>query len=217
MWNRYKLEDGLTPQQRSYQRVRWECFVRYGGDPPKCACCGEGIHEFFCIDHINGDGSKHRKQVGADSIYWWLRINKFPPGFRVLCCNCNSSFGKYGYCPHQTGSVKPVIVLPVSQRVRAHILETAIRLFKKQVMPSVPAVARASGHHDKVVCKHRKILVEEGRWPGIDLLKTYKTRKGRRLMVTVRKFETIRTRGRDRHIPGAPKYAKQRISIREEL
>ncbi len=198
MRKRYEVRDGLTPQQRSYRRLRWQCFVHYGGDPPRCACCGEPRHEFLCIDHTNGNGGKHRRKLGYDSIYWWLRINKFPDGFRVLCCNCNSSLGKYGYCPHQKGSIEPQLVLPISRRVREYILATATKLFVRKIMPSVPSVARASGHNDKVVCKHRKALVEEGRWPGIEFLKTYKTAKGRRLMVTVRKFVTVKKRSRDR-------------------
>lgn len=31
----------------------------------------------------------------------WLKRNDWPKGFRVLCHNCNSSLGYYGYCPHR--------------------------------------------------------------------------------------------------------------------
>lgn len=43
----------------------------------------------------------NRKEIKI-SIYRWLRINKYPKGFRTLCHNCNMSYGFYGYCPHQT-------------------------------------------------------------------------------------------------------------------
>lgn len=82
--------------------TRAKCLIHYGGNPPKCACCEEFHAEFLCIDHINGGGEQHRKQVGQGAkIYLWLIKNNFPTGFRVLCYNCNASFGHYGYCPHK--------------------------------------------------------------------------------------------------------------------
>jgi len=69
---------------------------------PTCNCCGEDIIQFLEIDHINGDGNKHRKELGYDRIEGWLIRNNFPEGFQVLCCNCNK--GKQlngGKCPHE--------------------------------------------------------------------------------------------------------------------
>lgn len=51
------------------------------------------------IDHINGGGTKHRKQIGSH-IYNWIKNNEFPEGFQVLCFNCNLAKGFYGVCPH---------------------------------------------------------------------------------------------------------------------
>lgn len=78
-------------------------LVHYGGDPPKCVCCGETYLEFLSIDHINGGGRKHLKQIGCygQGFYAWLIKNNFPEGYRVLCINCNFSLGHYGYCPHR--------------------------------------------------------------------------------------------------------------------
>lgn len=57
--------------------------------------------EFLAIDHIDGGGTAHRRQVGhGDAFYKWLRAAGLPAGFRVLCHNCNLSLGFYGYCPH---------------------------------------------------------------------------------------------------------------------
>lgn len=74
----------------------------YGGDTPSCECCNEQRYEFLTIDHINGGGGKHRKELGdrGQSVYAWIISNNFPEGFRVLCMNCNFSNGIYGYCPH---------------------------------------------------------------------------------------------------------------------
>lgn len=68
----------------------------YGG---KCACCGETQYEFLSIDHVDGGGAKHRKEVGTN-IGLWLKRNGYPVGFRVLCHNCNQAIGFYGFCPH---------------------------------------------------------------------------------------------------------------------
>lgn len=65
----------------------------------KCECCGEFRSEFLAVDHINGGGKKHRRKIG-ENIHYWLVRNNFPKGFRLLCHNCNQSFGSFGYCPH---------------------------------------------------------------------------------------------------------------------
>ena len=77
---------------------RKKCIEYYGS---KCACCGEDRYEFLAIDHINGGGRK-QKQEGVTKITRWLVANNFPEGFRILCHNCNTSLGAYGYCPHTT-------------------------------------------------------------------------------------------------------------------
>ena len=85
------------------ERNRLEAFAAYGGF--RCACCGETEPMFLTLDHINNDGAEHRRLVGGkggSSFFAWLRQKKFPPGFQVLCRNCN--WGKHangGVCPHQ--------------------------------------------------------------------------------------------------------------------
>ncbi len=104
-------EDSVRPllnerHNKYYYQVKGEVFAHYGG--PKCACCGEEHIEFLSIDHINGDGAAHRQKINGDSqngvnLYYWLKKNNFPPGFRILCLNCNFSLGHHGYCPHDSG------------------------------------------------------------------------------------------------------------------
>lgn len=90
-------------------KVRHEVFMAYGGF--LCACCGETEPMFLTIDHINNDGANHRRELkdkignGGASFFTWLKANKFPKGFQVLCRNCN--WGKHangGVCPHITDS-----------------------------------------------------------------------------------------------------------------
>lgn len=65
----------------------------------QCACCHESYIEFLELDHINNDGWIHRKLIHG-SMYDWVIRNNFPPGFQLLCTNCNMAKGRYGYCPH---------------------------------------------------------------------------------------------------------------------
>jgi hypothetical protein len=81
------------------QNLRFEVLQAYGHT---CTCCGESRHEFLAVDHINGDGAYDRRagRVGY-VLYLWLKQNGYPKDrFRLLCHNCNSAIGFYGYCPH---------------------------------------------------------------------------------------------------------------------
>lgn len=97
---------------RCRRKLKIEVLIRYGGNPPRCNCCGEHLIEFLTIDHIGGGGAEHRRQLGNGSLgnggsklYRWLRKNEYPDGYRVLCQNCNFSHGVFGYCPHKSPSV----------------------------------------------------------------------------------------------------------------
>ncbi len=106
-----RVENAKTAKARR-QRLKLAAFNAYGG--PYCACCTEDHLEFLTIDHVSGNGAEHRKQLleelgwktsrsamcGAH-LYRWLKQQGYPPGFRVLCMNCNFSIAKFGYCPHQ--------------------------------------------------------------------------------------------------------------------
>ena len=88
--------------KRWWAKLRWGILLHYGGNPPLCACCNEPNIEFLIIDHIKGEGNKHIKEIGGSAkLFLWLRKNNYPEGFRILCYNCNSSLGHYGYCPHR--------------------------------------------------------------------------------------------------------------------
>jgi len=57
---------------------------------------------FLSLDHIDDNGSEHRRQVGKKKMYQWAKDNGFPGGFQVLCFNCN--LGRQvngGVCPHK--------------------------------------------------------------------------------------------------------------------
>jgi hypothetical protein len=77
-------------------------IAHYGG---RCACppCQETEIRFLTMDHVLNDGNRHRlsdSRVGSN-IYRWLKNNKFPCGFQVLCMNCNwGRANNGGTCPH---------------------------------------------------------------------------------------------------------------------
>lgn len=79
--------------KKLHQKYCIEVLTHYGGNPPKCACCGENHILFLTIDHINGDGAEHKRRIKQNSVYRWLIKNNFPEGYQVLCYNCNC--GKY--------------------------------------------------------------------------------------------------------------------------
>jgi hypothetical protein len=88
-----------TGAQRDRSRLR--ILAHYSQGTMRCACCSEPRIEFLTIDHIDGGGHRHRKEVGSgNKFYLWIIRNDFPDGFRVLCMNCNLSLGRRGYCPH---------------------------------------------------------------------------------------------------------------------
>ena len=97
-------EDRKEKRHQYGQRVKLEAFNAYGG--PRCACCGETITAFLSIDHINGVTADQRKKEGLGTgFYCWLKKNNYPPGFQVLCFNCNLGRAiNGGICPHKSPS-----------------------------------------------------------------------------------------------------------------
>ncbi len=74
-------------------------FSHYGG--AICSCCGEQEITFLTIDHVNGGGGRHRKELRAQNFYKWLAKSGYSSGFRVLCMNCNWATRYKKPCPHE--------------------------------------------------------------------------------------------------------------------
>jgi hypothetical protein len=75
-------------------RMKLETLKHYSPDV-KCVRCGFSDIRALSIDHVNGDGAKHRKEVFGNGrigtgfrFYYWLKNNCYPTGFQVLCMNC---------------------------------------------------------------------------------------------------------------------------------
>jgi hypothetical protein len=78
--------------QKHNDKLKVEVFTHYSNGIPRCAICGETDMMVLCLDHIDGKGNQLRKElnlVGGLQYYRWLRLNKFPGGYQILCANCN--------------------------------------------------------------------------------------------------------------------------------
>lgn len=98
-----KVSDKRKASMRDYRgRMKAKVFDAYGRS---CKCCGETQELFLDIDHMDNDGTAHRKAnklSAGNSFYVWLVKNDFPSNFQTLCCNCNrGKFRNGGICPHQ--------------------------------------------------------------------------------------------------------------------
>lgn len=104
-------EDSRRRSRATVRKNREIVLNHYGNGNPACVCCGESCYEFLAIDHINGGGASHKKELTLQgtTFYAWLIKNNFPEGYQILCHNCNSSLGYYGYCPHGNLPDRPVV------------------------------------------------------------------------------------------------------------
>lgn len=106
-------EARLAYNKARRNEIKKQVFDHYGS---YCKCCGETTFLFLTLDHINNDGSEHRKQLAeqrgykkyrdmsTDQLYRDLVSSEFKDAdrFQILCYNCNC--GKRGnggiFCPH---------------------------------------------------------------------------------------------------------------------
>lgn len=89
-----------------------QALTHYGNG--KCACvqCGEARLDCLSLDHIAGNGSEHRKELGSRAFgykfYRYLRKRNYPPGYQTLCMNCQ--FIKMKYDRESQIQIKHIIV-----------------------------------------------------------------------------------------------------------
>lgn len=100
------IEDRRRRAKATREKLKSEILQAYGG--PICVCCGEDEPLFLTLDHINGGGRQER--LAAKGKLWAkLRKLGFPPGYQVLCFNCNCGRARNGgVCPHKCRRAKCV-------------------------------------------------------------------------------------------------------------
>lgn len=105
-------------EQVQRRRIKIEILSYYSNGTPACAVCGEDRQECLSIDHIDGKGAKHRRDIGCSGtpFYYWLKRKGFPEGYNVLCMNCQ--FVKKYIYKEYGGNLNKLIDLPVTQGKR---------------------------------------------------------------------------------------------------
>lgn len=99
---KYRIKNKIVLAEKTkvrHQQLRQTIIEKYGH---KCVCCGEAKFEFLAIDHVNNDGSEERKHMSNSKMYRKLRDTEdLLAEYQILCHNCSSAKGYYGYCPHK--------------------------------------------------------------------------------------------------------------------
>lgn len=81
--------------------IKLQTLYWYSNGLMRCDCCGNNDLRLLTFDHINGGGKQHVLKNKIKHLYEYLYYNNYPDGYKVLCWNCNKSYGQYGYCPHE--------------------------------------------------------------------------------------------------------------------
>ncbi|OGD53431.1 hypothetical protein A3K80_00500 [Candidatus Bathyarchaeota archaeon RBG_13_38_9] len=99
---KYKEQNRIHRRENALKnqaKIRLEVSKHYGH---KCACCGESNINFLTIHHINGRNKDCKEDKYSGVHGWrWLKENNYPPGYQLLCWNCNCSLKnhKKEFCP----------------------------------------------------------------------------------------------------------------------
>lgn len=78
---------------KAKNKLKLEVFSVYSCGDFKCKHCDETETGVLTVDHVNGDGAEHRREIGltascGSNFYRWLKRNNYPEGFQILCYNC---------------------------------------------------------------------------------------------------------------------------------
>lgn len=92
IWQLENPEKVREYANRWTKKLRVQVIAHYGNGKIACVRCGEEGLPCLSIDHINGNGNKHRRKMewtrGGTSFYLWLKRNNYPAGYQTLCMNC---------------------------------------------------------------------------------------------------------------------------------
>jgi hypothetical protein len=79
---------GYRPQFAA--AIKAAVIAFYSNGAMVCNSCGYNDLRALSIDHVANDGHNEPKGFrGGNNLYHALKRKGFPPGFQVLCLNCN--------------------------------------------------------------------------------------------------------------------------------
>jgi len=105
-WRKANPEKNKLVQTKCRKKIKDEVLRHYSPNLT-CARCGFSDLRALTIDHCNGGGNRQREQLKRRgvSFYMWLRRNKYPSGYQILCMNCQfikkSEGNEYGPLPRR--------------------------------------------------------------------------------------------------------------------
>lgn len=85
----HKKDPEYNKKQRNRSRMRRSAVIFHYGN--QCIQCGEDDYTKLTIDHINGGGNAHRKEMSSNIIDYLYNNLVDKDGYQVLCYNCNCS------------------------------------------------------------------------------------------------------------------------------
>jgi len=94
-WRKKNPKRNLEINRNERAKLKTEVFNHYGNGHIVCSKCGFSDDRALEIDHIDNDGADERRRLFGDRLYAgttfyrWLRKNGYPPGYQILCANCN--------------------------------------------------------------------------------------------------------------------------------
>lgn len=72
-------------------KQRLAVLVHYSNGTMACVQCGFSDIRALCLDHVNGGGTEQRRAFkNGGNVWLWLARHSFPPGYQILCANCNT-------------------------------------------------------------------------------------------------------------------------------
>lgn len=85
----HKVEKAKSHKARE-DKIRIAVLTHYGNGKLSCVTCGFNDIRALSLDHINGNGNSHRRNIhrAGIGVYFWLQQHNYPEGYQTLCMNC---------------------------------------------------------------------------------------------------------------------------------
>lgn len=95
-----RINQSNTAKNRNFHRLKLHVLEMYGGC---CQYCGIDLYEVLCIDHMEDNGTEHRRTPEYrrySNIFRMLAAEPYQPEkYQILCYNCNMAKARYGIYP----------------------------------------------------------------------------------------------------------------------